>query len=484
MLLAVAGGVVGLALAETLLRLLVRLAPPQLPRIDEVQLTGAPIAAALVVTTIAVLLFGVAPALVAAHTNLAGALRADSRSGGETSRRRNARQLLVATQVALAMLMLSCAGLLAHSVERLQGQELGYTAEHLSILAFSFTAQRYDSPDKLFALGDRVFPLIDSVPGVIAATPIVIPPLLGANVWQWRYDKEGQTDAEAATNPLVPIETAAGADYFKVFQTPILRGRAFTDADRENAPPVAIVSESVARRFWPGEDPIGKRIRIPPPATGMPGGSNWRTVVGVVPDTHFRSLRETTPMIYLPWRQGTMQGYFAIRSRADLGALLPALRRVFHDIDPQIVLWYTHTMDDLLDEPLAQPRFGALLMSSFGLSALLLAAVGLFGVISSIVLQQTRELGIRMALGATPGAVQRAVLGRAVRLTIGGTAVGLLGAVIVSRLFRSLLFRVAPADPLALLGAAAVLVAVGAIAAYAPARQATRIDPASALRAD
>lgn len=382
------------------------------------------------------------------------------------------------------MLMLSCAGLLAHSVERLQGQELGYTAEHLSILAFSFTAQRYDSPDKLFALGDRVFPLIDSVPGVIAATPIVIPPLLGANVWQWRYDKEGQTDAEAATNPLVPIETAAGADYFKVFQTPILRGRAFTDADRENAPPVAIVSESVARRFWPGEDPIGKRIRIPPPATGMPGGSNWRTVVGVVPDTHFRSLRETTPMIYLPWRQGTMQGYFAIRSRADLGALLPALRRVFHDIDPQIVLWYTHTMDDLLDEPLAQPRFGALLMSSFGLSALLLAAVGLFGVISSIVLQQTRELGIRMALGATPGAVQRAVLGRAVRLTIGGTAVGLLGAVIVSRLFRSLLFRVAPADPLALLGAAAVLVAVGAIAAYAPARQATRIDPASALRAD
>jgi ABC-type antimicrobial peptide transport system permease subunit len=206
--------------------------------------------------------------------------------------------------------------------------------------------------------------------------------------------------------------------------------------------------------------------------------------VGLVPDTHFRSLRETTPMIYLPWHQGTMQGYYAIRSRTDLGALLPSLRRVVREVDPQSVLWYTHTMDELLDEPLAQPRFGTLLMSSFGLSALLLAAVGLFGVISSIVLQQTRELGIRMALGATAADVRRAVLGRAVRLTIAGAAVGLAAAVMASRLFRGLLFDVSPVDPLALVVAGAMLIAVGALAAYVPARRATRVDPVQALRAD
>lgn len=481
---AIGGGVLGLALAETILHLLVRLAPPQLPRLDEVRLTGAPLVAALVITTLAVVLFGLGPALVAARANLAGALRADSRSGGETIRRRGVRQLLVATQVALAMLMLTCAGLLAHSLARLQSQKLGYTPDHLSILSFSMNAQRYDSLPKLLALGERLLPLIDSTPGVIAATPIVIPPLLGANVWQWRFDREGQSEAEAARNPLVPVECATGPDYFKVFQTPILRGRAFTEADREDAPLVAIVSESVARRFWPGENPIGKRLRMPPPATGVPGTTGWRTVVGLVPDTHFRSLRETTPMIYLPWHQGDWQTYFAIRSRADLGAMLPALRRVMHEADPQADLWYAHTMDDLLDEPLAQPRFGTLLMSSFGMAALVLAAVGLFGVISSIVLQQTRELGIRMALGASPGDVRRAVLERAAGLTAVGAIVGLAAAVFASRLFQSLLFGVTPIDPLALIGSGAILLIVAAIAAYVPARRATRVDPALALRAD
>lgn len=483
-LLAAAGGILGLALAEALLRVLVRLAPPQLPRLDEVRLTGMPVVAAVAITAGAVLLFGLAPALVAARANLAGALRSDSRSGGETGRRRTVRQLLVTTQVALAMLMLTCAGLLAHSLARLEGQALGYTPEHLSILSFSVDAQRYDSLSKLIALGDRVLSLVQSTPGVSSATPIVIPPLLGANVWQWRFDKEGQSETEAAKNPLLPVECAAGPDYFKVFQTPILRGRAFTAGDDANAPLVAIVSESVARSYWPGEDPIGKRIRLPPPATGIAGTSNWRTVVGVVPDTHFRSLREVTPMVYLPWHQGDWQTYLAIRSRAELGALLPLLRRAVHAADPRADLWYVHTMDDLLAEPLAQPRFGTLLMSSFGVAALVLAAVGLFGVISSIVLQQTRELGIRMALGATPGAVQRAVLARAAGLTIVGAVVGLVGAVLASRLFRALLFEVSPVDPLSLVGAAAVLVAVGAIAAYAPARRATRIDPARALRAD
>jgi predicted permease len=482
-LLAVAGGILGLALGVALLRLLVRLAPPQLPRLDEVGLTGAPLLAAIAVTGVAVLLFGVVPALFSARTNLVSPLRLDSRAGTESRRRRGIRQSLVASQVALAMVMLAGTALLARSLERLQRQDLGYVADHLTILAFSVNAQRYDTSPKIIALGDQLLPRLRSMPGVTAVTPILIPPLLGPNVWQFRFDKEGQTETERAANPTVPVE-AAGPDFFRVFGIPIVRGRAFLDTDRENAPLVAIVSESVARRFWPGEDPIGKRIGVPPPWSTVNGATDWRTVVGLTNDNHLRSLRESLPAIYMPWHQGYWQTYFAIRTTSDLGALLPAMRRVAHEVDPQFDLWYGRTMDELLAEPLAQPRFGTLLMSSFGLAALVLAAIGLFGVMSSIVGEQTRELGIRIALGAMPSDVRRSVLGRAFVLTIVGVAIGLVGAIGTSRLFQNLLFEVSAVDPLALVSAGALLVVVAVLAAYVPARRATRIDPVQALRAD
>jgi predicted permease len=481
--LAAAGGILGLALAVALLRLLVRLAPPQLPRLDEVGLTGAPLLVAIAVTGITVLLFGVVPALFSARTNLVSPLRFDSRAGTESRRRRGMRQLLVTSQVALAMVMLAGTALLARSLERLQRQDLGYIADHLAILAFSVNAQRYDTSPKIIALGDQLLPRLQSMPGVTAATPILIPPLLGPNVWQFRFDKEGQTETEAAANPTVPVE-AAGPDFFRVFGIPIVRGRAFLDTDRENAPLVAIVSESVARRFWPGEDPIGKRIGVPPPWSTVAGTTDWRTVVGLTHDNHLRSLRESLPAIYVPWHQGYWQTYFAIQTTSDLGTLLPATRRVAHEVDPQFDLWYGRTMDELLAEPLAQPRFGTLLMSSFGLAALVLAAIGLFGVMSSIVGEQTRELGIRIALGAMPNDVRRSVLGRAFVLTILGVAIGLVGAIGASRLFQNLLFEVSALDPLALVSAGALLVVVALLAAYVPARRATRIDPVQALRAD
>jgi predicted permease len=365
----------------------------------------------------------------------------------------------------------------------LQRQDLGYVADHLAILSFSVNAQRYDTSPKIVALGDQLLPRLQSMPGVTAATPILIPPLLGPNVWQFRFDREGQTETEAASNPTVPVE-AAGPDFFRVFGIPIVRGRAFVDTDRENAPLVAIVSESVARRLWPGEDPIGKRIGVPPPWSLVAGTTDWRTVVGLTRDNHLRSLRESLPAIYLPWHQGYWQTYFAIRTTSDLGMVLPAIRRLAHEVDPQLDLWYGRTMDELLAEPLAQPRFGTLLMSSFGLAALVLAAIGLFGVMSSIVGEQTRELGIRIALGAMPSDVRRAVLGRAFVLTIVGVAIGLVGAIGASRLFQSLLFDVSVVDPVALVSAAALLVIVAVFAAYVPARRATRIDPVQTLRAD
>jgi len=480
MLLATAGGALGFALAEASLKVLVRLAPPQLPRLDDVRLTGAPVLSAIGLTAAAVILFGLTPALLGARTSLALPLRFDSRAGTESRRRRGLRQWLVASQVALAMVMLAGAALLARSLERLQQQNLGYVSDHLAILSFSYNAQRQDSFPKLLALGDQLLARLQSMPTVTSVTPILIPPLLGANVWQLRFESEGQTDTEAAADPTVPVEVG-GPDFFRTFGIPVIHGRPFREADREGAPLVAVVSESVARRFWPGEDPIGKRIRLPRMYGEL---TQWRTVVGVTHDTHLRSLRETTPTVYLPWHQFTWQTYYAVRSTGDFGTLVPLARRHAHEVDPQVDLWMGQTMDQLLAEPLAQPRFGTLLMSSFGLSALLLAAIGLFGVMSSIVGEQTRELGIRIALGAMPSDLRRAVLGRALKLTVAGAAVGLAGAVATSRLFQSLLFEVSPIDPVAFVAATVLLIGVAAFAAYVPARRATRIDPVQALRAD
>ncbi|HEY2897512.1 MAG TPA: FtsX-like permease family protein [Gemmatimonadaceae bacterium] len=480
MLLAIAGGIVGWGLALLLVRALVTLAPPQLPRLDEIRLSGAPVWMAGVVATGSLLLFGVIPSLFAGRSNLALPLRFDSRSGRESRRRRIARQTLVASQIALATVMLAGAALLARSLARLEWQPTGYDASHLSILSFTWSARKVDSTGNLLELSDRLMRRVEAIPGVSAVTPIVIPPLLGTSIWQWRFDREGQTAAEAATNPSIPIETG-GPDYFKTFGIPVIRGRAFNDSDREKAPAVLIVSESVARRFWPGENPIGKRLRT---ANIPDGGPPWRTVVGVVTDTHLRSLRAASPTVYFPWLQSTWQGYLAIRTAIPLSALLPALRRAGAEVDPDVRLWHAQTMDEVLAQPLAEPRLGTLLMATFGLVALLLAAIGLYGVMTAMVRDQTREIGVRIALGATPSLVRNSVLHRAVIVLCAGAVAGLVAALLLSRALASLLYHVSPTDPVALGGACLLLVAVGAAAAFLPALRATAIDPMEALRAD
>jgi predicted permease len=481
--LAITGGVLGFALAVGLLRALVLVAPRHLPRLDDVQLSGAPLFAAIGISAAAVVLFGITPALLSARTNLATPLRFDARSGSETRRRRAARQVLVASQIALAMIMLGGAALLARSLARLQNQDAGYVSDHLSILSYSWNAREYEPDRKRIELSDRLLAGIEAIPGVTAATPIYTPPLIGLDIVQQRIDLEGQTKDEAEKNPALPLEIG-GPDFFKTYGIRILEGRAFTDNDRESGPYVAVVSETVARRFWPGQDPIGKRIRMPADSASTPGGNAWRTVVGIARDTHLRSVRDVAPIVYFPTRQAWWQGGFAVRSSVDVHALEPALKAAGIAADPRTVLWKTRTMDQMLDEPLAQPRLSATLMSGFGLVALLLAAIGLYGVMTSLVRDQMREIGIRVALGASPGRVRLEVLRRAAIVTGTGAAIGLIGALAVSRLFASLLFEVAPTDAVSLGGSCLVLLAVGAIAAYLPARRATKIDPVQALRAD
>ena len=484
LMIATAAGGAGLALAVAVLRLLVAYAPANLPRLDEVRLTGAPVGIAVAVASLCVLLFGVGPALVAARAKLASPLRFDGRAGSETKRRRNVRQALVASQIALAMVMLAGAALLARSLSELLGQDTGFVSDHLSVFSYTWNARRDTTVSQMVALGDRVLDRIRSIPAVSSATQIVAPPMLGNGVWQFRFQLEGQSASDAEKNPTIPTEMC-GPEFFKTFGVPLVRGRAFTDRDGSSDPLVVIVSQSVAQRFWPGQDPIGKRIRFAGmKPDGLVGGDGWRTVVGVAHDTHLRTLRDASPMLFLPSLQSYWQGYVAIRSATPLPALLPSLRAAGRDVDADLMLWSPETMDQILAEPLEQPRLGALLMSSFGIVSLLLAAIGLFGVMASIVRDQTRELGIRIALGATPDRVRIDVLRRAGIVAGIGASVGLVVTLLASRVLSSLLFHVSPADPVALSASCVVLLATAAAAAYLPARRAPRVDPAIALRSE
>jgi len=483
-LLGVVGGALGLAASAALIKLLLAYAPRQLPRTDVVGIAGTPIGLAVSVTLAAVVLFGVVPALIASSGDLGSPLRYDARAGSETRARRRMRQALVASQVALALVMLAGAGLLGRSLDRLQGIALGYDPEHLSMLSLAFPPSVYNDPTGKFdqarvnAVADALTPAYRAIPGVTAVTPALVPPFFGTGVFVARLDLEGQTPEEMKANSFFPIE-AGGAEYFRVYGIPILRGRGFTNGDDDKSELVAVVSEAAAKRIWPDENPIGKRVRI-----WNPDSTKWRTVVGVAGDIHYRTLRESTAEVYLPWKQSYWQGYFAIRTNTDLANVLPALRRATAETNPLVTLWKADAMDDLLAQPLAQPRLSATLLAGFAFVSLLLAAIGLYGVMASSVRASRRELGVRSALGASPGRLRRGVLGEALLVTGVGAFVGLAAALASSRLLASLLYEVSPADPVVMIGAAAVLVVVALVAAYLPARQATRVDPVAALRAD
>ena len=238
----------------------------------------------------------------------------------------------------------------------------------------------------------------------------------------------GQSEGETAANPWVG-QDFVGPEYFAAMGLSILRGRGFTDADREGSPNVAVVTQSIAKRLWPGEDPIGKQVR-------QAAGSPVITVVGLVGDIHFREHRQATPMIFRPYRQGLAQGTLVVRTHGQLGVLLPAIRKAVQAVDPDAALVEARTMDQVIAPQLAQPRLNALLLSAFAFAAVLLAAIGLYGIMASAVSQQTRELGVRLALGATPHRLRAMIIRQALTVAGAGALAGLLGALAGSRLLR------------------------------------------------
>jgi putative ABC transport system permease protein len=500
LVLALAGGVLGLGLARLLLDGLLRLASGMLPRAGVVRLGGTPVGIAAGVTALATVLFVVGPSLGTLRLDLAAPLRSDTRSGTEGRKLRRVRQALVAFQVALALIVLAGAGLLGKSFARLAGLDLGYPTRHLSVLDVSLPWQAwyaqcgmngelrtaadsaratacYNARD--FDFHDRVMARLRSVPGITSVSPVAVPPFLGSSVFMMQIVAEGQSASDAERNPWFGFDMV-GPDYFRTMDLPILRGRGFTEADREDAPRVAVITEGVARKLWPGQDVIGKRFH----ALGGDAPDSLVTIVGLARDLHYHELREATPTVFRPYRQMFAQGYFVVKRRVPLAGILPAIRRAVTDADPTSVLANAQTMDQLITPQIASPRFDAVLLATFALAALVLAAIGLYGLMTSAVAQQTRELGVRLALGATAGSLRQMVVRQALGITLVGAVVGLAIAFAGSRLLASLLFQVTPGDPLTLAGVALLLVAVALLAAYLPARRVTRIDPATVLRAE
>jgi predicted permease len=478
-ILAIAGGAFGIVVAAAAVRIFVAFAPAAIPRLDEIGLNATALAGAVVITGIAMSVFALAPAVMTSRVDAQQVLRSGTRqSGGRRARRLT--EALVAGQLALALLVLSAAGLIARSLTRLQGAELSFDPSRLLISELALRVDQFDNTTKQLALLERLLPRLRATPGVRAASPVVAVPYSGSHGWDGRPALEGQSPEQAANNPMLNMELVA-PDYFATLGIPVLQGRGFTDADREGAPTVVLLSRSAARRYWPGQNPIGKRLRF--------GGDLERllTVVGIVPDTRYRDLRDARPSIYFPLRQPFfpyVPWVLAIRTAGPPGDMVPTVRRVVEETAPGVALANAAPFETYLARPLAQPRLNALLLAVFAAAAVTLAAIGLFGVMATMVRQRTRELGVRMALGATARDLRRMVMRRGLTIAAAGAVVGLLAALLANRLLASMLYEVSPTDGATLAAVTIALLVVAALASLIPARSSTRIDAVIALRAE
>jgi predicted permease len=474
-------GALGVLIAFVAVRGLVLLAPPELPRLESVRLDPAVLAFAAGVTLVTGLLAGLAPAVWNGVRNPGTTLRGGARVGGGTRGLRRVRQGLVAGQIALALLVLVGAGLLLRSLANLQRVEMGFVGESLAIATLSIPPDKMGDRQEHVAMVDAVIERLRALPGVSAASTVTRPPFSGPGGWDAPYTGEGQSTESREANPVLNLELAS-ADYFRTLGIAIVRGRAFDERDREDAAPVVIVSEGVARRTWPGEDPLGKQVKLGFLDSPMP----WHTVVGVVGETRYRELVTPRPSIYFPVRQfgGPVPMSVGLRTDGDPATVIPAIRSALREVDPDLQLVEVAPLSQLLAEPLARPRFSAALLAVFAAVALVLAAVGIYGVMAAFVRQRWHEIGVRMALGAGARDVRRLVLEQGLVLAVTGAGVGGLMAFAGTRLLSGMLFGVSPTDPLTFGAVVSVLLVVALSACYLPARRATRVDPVITLRGD
>jgi putative ABC transport system permease protein len=405
------------------------------------------------------------------------ALRAGTRSTG-VGRVRRAAEALVVAQVALAAVSLVAAALVGRSLVRLQGVDLAFAPERLLVATMTMRQDQLAAPPQQRAALDQVLERTRALPGVRDVAPAFASPFAAAGGGiDGKLPKPGQGKEEAAENPVLNMEVAA-PNHFAVLGVPVRRGRTFRADDGEGAAPVIVVSESVARHYWPGGDAVGQRLAM---------GPRELTVVGVVADTRYRELTTPRATVYFPLAQSPfpmVPTTLLVRTAGDPATLVPALRRAIAESSPGTTMVTATPLEVLLDAPRAQPRLNAGVLALFAAAAVSLAAIGLFAVVATMVRQRTHELGIRMALGATAGDVRRLVLGRGLALAAIGAALGLAGALAAGRLVASLLYETSPTDAPTLVAVVATLLVVAALASLLPARVGARVDPAGVLRGD
>jgi putative ABC transport system permease protein len=486
LVLAVAGGVLGVVAAYWGVTGLIAIGPGEIPRLGQARVDGPVLVFVLLLTVATGLIFGLAPAARMASQLPQDALKEGGRSGSSGARDR-LRSALVIGEIALALVLLTGAGLLIRSAVALNGVDPGFDPRGVLVGRVSLPAAGYATAEASRQAFERIADKLAAAPEISAAGLVSSAPFEGG----------GSNGLIPEGRPLMP-ESGIDADlrlvtpgYARAMGLRLRAGRFVTEDDRPGGPRVIVVNETLARQAWPGQDPIGKRVACCEAAPG--GGPSWKTVVGLVADVRARGVGRDPPAeFYLPmaqapdavWRWTDRTMTLAVRSSAAPGALAPVLRDAVGTVDRSLPVYAIASMDDRRSDSLASTRFSTLLLAVFGGLALLLAAVGVYGVISYGVTQRSQELGIRIALGAGRARVVRLVVGHAAALTALGLVVGLIGAVVLSRLMGGLLFRVSPTDPPTLGAGIAVLAVVALIAALVPAYRASRSDPAIALRAE
>jgi putative ABC transport system permease protein len=475
-MLAMAGGLLGSLLALWGTELLVRLSPRNIPRLSEVQLDWQVFLFTLGISFLTGIIFGLIPALYATNPNLTESLKEGGRSSTEGLRGARLRNILVVAEIAIALVMLIGAGLMIKSFIRLQGVDPGFKPDRILAVDVSLPAAKYKEAAQQLAFWEQLQGRVSQLPGVERVAAVTALPFTGGSVFA--FSIEGRPAAPPGQEPDAEYRVVTPS-YFETMGMTLVRGSAFTEQHTANSPAVTIISETLARKHFQGEDPIGKRIN-----TGNPETAPWRTVIGVIRDIRQKALdEEPYPQMYVPYMQAPARTMaLVVRASSDPQSLVPAIRNELSAMDKDQPLYNVRTMAQLMSESIARQRFSMLLIAVFAAVGLVLASVGIYGVMSYTVTQRTHEIGVRMALGASHRDVLRMVVRQGMILALVGTGLGLIASFLLTRLISSLLFSVSATDPLTYVLISLLLVSIALLACLIPARRATRVDPMVALR--
>ena len=480
-MLSLASAAAGIALAHGLIRLMIAYGPPGVPRLDQTALDGAAVGVAVAVAGLASVVFGLLPAWRASRTDVIGILKEAGRGAGGQGGRDFVRSALIAGEVALALVLLVGAGLLIRSAIEAQATPTGFNPQGVFSARFALPSAKYGSATAVLHASQEIEARVKAIPGVRAATVASTVP--GVGTFSNGLVPEGE--AAELRNVRQSMARFVSPAYFDVMGLPILRGRGFDDTDRAGAPLVMVVNQTLAQRLWPNQDPIGRRVNGSSPdgakiVIGVVADVRWRGPAGGIDPEFYQPIAQLNEMAW-DWTRRSL--FIAARTDADPAALAPGVRRAVASVDPGVPLFAERTMEQRMAATLETARFASTLLGLLGTVGLMLAAVGIYGVISYFAAQRTFEIGIRLALGATRGNVLRLVVRQAAIPVAAGIAIGALGATVAARAIATVLVNIKPHDPLTFAGVAALLAVVALLAAFIPARRAAALDPTRVLNA-